>query len=123
VNDMRYTIRQVADKTGLTVDTVRYYERSGLVPPVRRGGNGYRRFSQDDVGWLVFVSRLRASGMPIVDVRRFVELTLAGDATVPERLALLVAHEQAVLRRLSEARGHLRLLRDKIHTYRAALRD
>jgi DNA-binding transcriptional MerR regulator len=116
-----YTIREVAERTGLSLDTVRYYERTGLVPPVGRGGNGYRRYSHDDVEWLIFVSRLRASGMPIADVKRFVVLTLAGEATIAERLALLEAHEQAVLRRLREARENLAVLRGKIRTYREAL--
>jgi DNA-binding transcriptional MerR regulator len=118
VTTTSYTIRQAAQRTGLSPDTVRYYERSGLVPPVGRGGNGYRRYSEDDVEWLVFVSRLRASGMPIGDVRRFVELTLAGDATVPERLAMLEAHEQVVLGRLREAHQNLEVLRAKIRSYR-----
>ena len=118
---MTYTIRQVAERTGLTLDTVRYYERTGLVPPVGRSGNGYRRYSPDDLGWLIFVSRLRASGMSIADVKRFVVLTLAGDGTIAERLALLEAHEQVVLRRLREARENLAVLRDKIQTYRDAL--
>ena len=120
MTETTFSIRQAAERTGLSQDTVRYYERSGLVPPVGRGGNGYRRYTEDDIGWLVFVSQLRASGMPIADVRRFVTLTLVGDATVPERLALLEAHERVVLARLRETRGHLDVLRAKVRSYRRA---
>lgn len=113
-----YTIRDAAAKTGLTQDTVRYYERIGLVPPVGRDRSGYRRYTEDDLEWLVFVTRLRATGMPIADIATFVELALRGEATVPERLRLLEAHEQAVEAQWREVRAHLRLIRSKIGHYR-----
>ena len=91
-----YTIREAAGKTGLSQTTVRYYERTGLVPPVRRDRSGYRRYTEDDLEWLIFVTRLRATGMPIASIATFVELALRGEATVPQRLRLLESHQQAV---------------------------
>jgi DNA-binding transcriptional MerR regulator len=113
-----YTIREAAGKTGLSQDTVRYYERVRLVPPVGRDRSGYRRYTEDDLEWLVFVTRLRATGMPIADIARFVELAMRGVGTVPQRLALLEAHRQEVEARWREVRGHLRLIQSKIAHYR-----
>jgi DNA-binding transcriptional MerR regulator len=113
-----YTIREAAGKTGLSQDTVRYYERIGLVPPVGRDRSGYRRYTEDDLEWLVFVTRLRATGMPIADIATFVELAMRGEATVPQRLALLEAHQRAVEAHWREVRGHLSLIQTKIARYR-----
>jgi DNA-binding transcriptional MerR regulator len=112
------TIREAAGRTGLSQDTVRYYERIGLVPPVGRDRSGYRRYTQDDLEWLVFVTRLRATGMPIADIATFVELAMRGDRTVPQRLELLEAHRQAVEAQWREVRAHLRLIQSKIAYYR-----
>jgi DNA-binding transcriptional MerR regulator len=113
-----YTIREAAGKTGLSQDTVRYYERIGLVPPVGRDRSGYRRYTEDDLEWLVFVTRLRATGMPIADIATFVQLAMRGAGTVPQRLVLLEAHRQAVEAQWREVRGHLRLIQSKIAYYR-----
>jgi DNA-binding transcriptional MerR regulator len=113
-----YTIREAAGKTGLSQDTVRYYERIGLVPPVGRDRSGYRRYTEDDLEWLVFVTRLRATGMPIADIATFVQLAMRGAGTVPQRLLLLEAHQRAVEAHWREVRGHLRLIQAKIAYYR-----
>jgi DNA-binding transcriptional MerR regulator len=117
-----YTIGEAAAKTGLSQDTVRYYERTGLVPPVRRDRSGYRRYTDDDLEWLVFVTRLRATGMAIADIATFVNLALRGEETVPDRLDLLEAHRQAVESQWREVHNHLRLIEAKIAYYRQLTR-
>ena len=86
------SIAEVAHSSGLSAHTLRYYERTGLLEPVIRDGSGHRRYREVDLERISFLTRLRATGMPIREVRRYAELMKAGEATNDERLALLEAH-------------------------------
>jgi DNA-binding transcriptional MerR regulator len=90
-------IAEVAQRTGLSKDTLRYYEKAGLVEAVERSSGGQRRYATADLDWLAFLLRLRATGMPIADMQRFAELRKQGDASIAERLALLSRHLATVL--------------------------
>jgi DNA-binding transcriptional MerR regulator len=117
------TIAEAAERTGLTPDTLRYYEKDGLlVRPVLRVSSGHRRYSEDDVGWIVLVTRLRSTGMPIRDVRRYADLVRAGDGTEHARLELLRAHRESVLARLAEVQDHLAAVDFKIALYEDRLK-
>jgi DNA-binding transcriptional MerR regulator len=111
------TIQQAAQKTGLSVHTLRYYERIGLTSPVSRASNGHRRYSENDVYGIVFLTRLRATGMPIAEIKRYTELAQQGESTTHERLALLEAHRAAVKKQLKEASRHLMMIENKIKHY------
>ena len=111
------TVQQVAEKTGLSEHTLRYYERIGLIPPVHRAPNGHRRYSEEDVGWFDFVKRLRSAGMPIVQVQRYVALQRQGGATLPERLGMLKEHRRAVQQQIDELVEHRDVLDYKIAYY------
>jgi DNA-binding transcriptional MerR regulator len=116
------SIAEAAERTGLTPDTLRYYEKDGLmVRPVLRVSSGHRRYSEDDVSWIVLVTRLRSTGMPIRDVRRYADLVREGDGTEHARLALLKAHRQTVLARLAEVQDHLAAVDHKIEHYEQRL--
>jgi DNA-binding transcriptional MerR regulator len=117
------TIAEAAERTGLTPDTLRYYEKDGLlVHPVGRVSSGHRRYSEDDVGWIVLVTRLRSTGMPIRDVRRYADLVRQGDGTELARLDLLRAHRESVLARLAEVQDHLAAVDFKIGIYEDRLK-
>jgi DNA-binding transcriptional MerR regulator len=111
------TVQQVAQETGLSEHTLRYYERIGLIPPIHRAPNGHRRYTQEDVSWFNFVKRLRSAGMPIAQVQRYVMLQRHGSATLAERLEMLKAHRRAVQQQVDELTEHLRLLDGKIEYY------
>ena len=111
------TIQQVAEGTGLTVHTLRYYERAGLFPPIARNGGGHRRYTQSDVRFLVFLTRLRTTGMPIHRVRRYAELVREGDATLPARLRILEDHRDAVRLHMAGLVDNLEALEIKIALY------
>ncbi len=115
------TVQEAAARTGLSAHTLRYYERIGLIPRVSRAGNSHRRYSDLDLDWIVFVSRLRSTGMAIADIRRYTDLVRAGSATVAERLALLDAHHERLAREIEELGENLALLERKIADYRAQL--
>jgi len=116
------TISRAAELTGLSTDTLRYYERDGLMlEPVARSSTGHRRYTERDLEWIRLVTRLRATGMPIRDVRRYAELVRAGGGTERARLELLVAHRTKVLAQLEEVQGHLEAIDDKIALYTEAV--
>ena len=93
------SIAEAAHASGLSSHTLRYYERTGLLEPVIRDGSGHRRYREADLERISFLTKLRATGMPIREVRRYAGLMKAGEATNEERLALLEAHREAVRRR------------------------
>lgn len=115
------SIEQASARTGVPAHTLRYYERIGLLAPVPRGPGGRRRYTEDDLGWVRFLTLLRQTDMPIRDMQRFVDLTRAGDATVPQRVALLRAHRDALVERLDLLQRHLGAITTKIDVYEGLL--
>jgi len=89
---------------------------------VGRSATGHRRYTDADLGWIAMVTRLRATGMPIRDVRRYATLVRAGDGNEAERLALLQAHRQTVLAQLAEVTEHLGAIDHKIGIYEGTVR-
>jgi DNA-binding transcriptional MerR regulator len=121
MNEETLTIQQVADTTGLTEHTLRYYERIGLIHSIQRAENGHRRYVPTDVGWIDFLNKLRAAGMPIQQMLTYAELQRQGDSTLPERLEMLRALRCQVEGRMSELNEHLKLLDYKIEMYSEVL--
>jgi DNA-binding transcriptional MerR regulator len=118
---MMLTIADAARASGLSAHTLRYYERAGLLDPVERNGGGHRRYTDGDLERIGFLTKLRATGMPIREVRRYADLLTAGDGNNRERLALLEAHRERVLRRLEDTARNLELIDWKINLYRERL--
>ena len=116
------TIAEAARRTGVSVHTLRYYERAGLVvSPVDRTSGGRRRYRDFDLRWIEICTKLRATGMPIRGIRRYAELVAAGPGNEAERLALLEDHRVHVLEKLAEFRENLELIDHKIDVYRGSL--
>ncbi|WP_030761298.1 MerR family transcriptional regulator [Streptomyces sp. NRRL F-2664] len=113
----RYTISEVAARTGLSQHTLRWYERIGLMPHVDRSHSGQRRFTDRDLDWLGFVGKLRATGMSVADMVRYAELVREGPHTVGERRALLERTRCEVQTRITELTDALAVLDYKIGMY------
>ncbi|MFG2048166.1 MerR family transcriptional regulator [Micromonospora sp. NPDC048935] len=112
------SIGQVAERTGLSVHTLRFYEQEGIfVSPVRRGAGGRRIYSQDDVDWLTVCIILRASGMPLPALRRYTELVRAGAGNEEERLALMREHHGRVTEQIDRLTQCLDLITFKVGVY------
>ncbi len=116
----RYTISEVAEYTGLTAHTLRWYERIGLMPHVDRSHTGQRRFTNRDLDWLSFVGKLRLTGMSVADMVRYAELVREGDHTFQARKELLESTRRDVLARIAELQGTLAVLDYKIDFYAGA---
>jgi DNA-binding transcriptional MerR regulator len=122
--DRSYSIKETAEATGVTAHTLRYYERIGLLEPVDREQNGRRRYSEDDLYFVRFLTMLRATGMPIRGMIAFMRLTYEGDdATIGERAELLERHRDELQARLKELDGHMEALERKIDWYRRRERE
>ncbi len=109
-----FTIQEVVARTGLSVHALRYYERAGLLPPVEREPSGHRRYTVDDLDWLAFLLRLRATGMSIRQMRTYADLRRRGDETACARLALLATHHQQVRAHICELEYHLTAIEKKM---------
>jgi len=117
VTDAGISIRDFAAAVGLSAHTLRYYERIGLLDPIKRAPSGHRRYSPADAAWVAFLTRLRATGMPISDMQTFAALRREGETTVRERRELLEAHRRLVGARLLDLESSLEAVIDKIHHY------
>ena len=119
ITDTRMSIAQVAEATGLSTHALRYYEREGLMlAPVDRASSTHRRYSERDVNWVGFLTKLRSTGMPIAEVREYVTLARRGDATSGDRMELLLRHRIAVLAQLDEITKSLTAIDKKIAWYK-----
>ena len=116
-----FTPAEMVETTGFSLDTLRYYEKEGLLGPIDRTAGGRRRYRQSDVDWLDLVRCLRDTGMPIADLKEYSRL--ATDAsTLRERLALLEAHEVQVQAAAARLKVQQEQLSEKIDWYRLQLR-
>ncbi|AWB93620.1 MerR family transcriptional regulator [Aeromicrobium chenweiae] len=117
------TISAAAQASGLSVDTLRYYEKEGLtLHRPGRSASGQRRYTEENVRWLGTLVMLRRTGMPIRDIKRFVELYRV-EGSEADRLAILQAHRVHVLEQLDEVQTHLTAINHKIDYYTAAVTE
>lgn len=112
--DTELTIQQVAQQTKLSIDTLRYYERIGLLEPVGRARSGHRRYTERDLAWIDLIMRLRETGMPLAQMVRFAHLRRQGAATLTERRLILEQHQYALEVHMQELAQHLAALQQKI---------
>jgi DNA-binding transcriptional MerR regulator len=108
------TIQQVAQQTQLSIDTLRYYERIGLLEPIGRAQNGHRRYTQRDLDWIDLLIRLRDTGMPRAQMVRFAQLRRQGSATLTERRLMLEQHQHSLEQRMQKLEQNMATLQQKI---------
>jgi DNA-binding transcriptional MerR regulator len=120
--DAGLSIAEAARRTGVSVHTLRYYERAGLVVThIDRTDGGWRRYRKLDLDWIKICTKLRATGMPIRTIKRYAELVTAGAGNEDQRLALLETHRADVIARIADLQECLRLVDHKIDVYRGRL--
>ena len=119
----KFTVQEVSQATGLSAHTLRYYERVGLIHPIGREGNTHRHYTSDDIGWIQFLLKLRATGMSIKEMQRYAELQRQGDETLPERLEMLKSLRDKVEAHMDELNEHLKLIYYKIEIYQRIVEE
>jgi DNA-binding transcriptional MerR regulator len=117
-----YTPGQVVEKTGFSLDTLRYYEKIGLLESVGRTSGGRRQYRDDDVGWLEMLRCLRDTGMPIARMLEFAELT-RDEGTIADRITLLEEHDRDIEERIEILLRQREHIRGKIAYYRSELQQ
>lgn len=124
VGEPKLSIGQVAERMGLSVHALRFYEREGLLAyPVERGPGGHRVYGQDDVEWLELCLILRASAMPLPEIRKYTDLVKAGAGNEEERLELLRGHQERVAAQMAELAKCLDLINYKVGVYEDILAE
>lgn len=113
------TIQQAAEVTGLSVHTLRYYERIGLMDPIPRAKNGHRVYREHDFEWIVLLAKLKTTGMPIALMQQFADMMRLGNEGIPERRKLLEEHERKLIEQVQTIHQTLDILRNKIDYYRS----
>lgn len=122
LEDIGMTITQVSEKFGLTPDTLRYYERIGMIPPVSRTTGGVRHYSEEDLLWVELARCMRSAGMPVEAIVEYVRLFREGDHTINDRLELLKTQRQALVAQRNQIDAALSRLEHKIDLYEEAVR-
>ena len=110
-------IAEAAAKCGLTIDTIRYYEKAGICPTIHRGSDGKRRFSLENLDWLILLASLRETGMPTKNMKHFAGLYQQGDATVSERKKMLSEHQNHLEKQQARLTRCRKLLTHKLARY------
>lgn len=111
------TIAEVSEKYDLSADTLRYYERVGLIPRVNRSQSGMRDYTEEDCGWVEFIKCMRGAGLPIEVLIEYVALVKQGDATIETRRELLAEQRRQLIARMEEMQKTLERLDYKIKLY------
>lgn len=115
------TIREVSEKYEITQDTLRYYERMGMIPPVTRNASGIRDYTEEDLAWVGLAKCMRAAGLPVEAMAEYVRLTQQGDSTIRDRLQLLQEQREELLKKREQIDVMLNRLEQKIERYETAV--
>lgn len=117
---MIYTVGEMAKQLNIAPSTLRYYDREGLLPFVERSASGTRIFTERDYGWLKIISCLKSAGMPIKEIRRYIDLAMAGNDTIDERLQMFLKQRERLQQQMDELQQTLDVVEFKCWFYETA---
>ncbi|MBD3919394.1 MerR family transcriptional regulator [Paenibacillus sp. PR3] len=115
------SIKQAAEITGLSEDTIRYYEKIGLLPYADRKASGHRTYSKHQLDGMIFLTRLKATGMKLEEMKRFRKLYEMGEASLPQRVSVLIEHKNRIQNEIDRLLETQRMIEYKIDKYKEAL--
>lgn len=111
------TIKEASERTGISIDNLRYYERIGLIPEVPRNASGIRNYDEDSLSWIDFVMRFKRGGMALESIREYVQLALVGEETKPARKDILLETREHLQAKMAEIQESLDVINYKLDTY------
>ena len=117
---MTYTVGEMAKLLGVAPSALRYYDKEGLLPFVERSPGGMRVFHEQDYEWLKVIECLKHTGMPIKDIKRYIDLAMQGDATIEERLELFLRQREVIRQQMKNLQQTLDMLEFKCWYYETA---
>ncbi|MBZ4669848.1 MAG: hypothetical protein PWQ76_787 [Clostridiales bacterium] len=117
---MYYTIGEIAKKINVSPHTLRFYAKEGLLPFVERSESGIRMFKDEDFQWLTIIECLKKTGMPIKDIKTYMDWLIEGDSTIDKRLEMFKKQKEAVEKQIEELKETLKLLEYKCWYYETA---
>lgn len=117
---MLYTVGEMAKRIGVAPSTLRYYDKEGLLPFVKRSDSGIRIFKEADYEWLMIIECLKKTGMPLKDIKEFILMAMEGDDTIDKRLALIKRQKESIERQIAELAEINRVLAFKQWYYETA---
>ncbi|XRG79413.1 MerR family transcriptional regulator [Rossellomorea sp. GAMAL-10_SWC] len=120
---MEYTIGQVAKLNSLTISQLRYYDKQGLLPFLKRTESGDRIFNEDALKFIEMILCLKNTGMPIKKIKQFVDWSMNGEETLLQRLELMKQQERNVLEQIKETEENLKKIQRKIAKYELEIND
>lgn len=122
MNSKTYKIGEISKITNLTIDTLRYYEKEGLITPAR-DQNNIRMYSDSDIRWIQFIKKLKQTGMPLKNIKEYSNLRDQGDSTINERLSLLYEQKQRLEQNSKQLEEHILFLNNKIDIYKEKIKN
>ncbi|MBQ8677495.1 MAG: MerR family transcriptional regulator [Alphaproteobacteria bacterium] len=119
---MSYSIGQVAAKIGLSTHTLRYYQKEGLLPFVKKNQSGQRFFTDEDLNWLAMIECLKETGMPLKGIKQYIDWFLEGDLTLKQRLIMFEKQKSHIEEQMALYQKHLQKIEYKIKLYQTAVK-
>lgn len=116
------TIKEVSQKYNISSDTLRYYERVGMIPPVTRTAGGIRDYNESDLGWVELALCMRGAGLPVEAMIEYVKLCQQGDSTIEARMLLLKEQMETLLEQKAQIESTIKRLDFKISRYEEAVK-
>ncbi|GAA6136950.1 hypothetical protein NBRC116583_06970 [Arenicella sp. 4NH20-0111] len=110
-------ISEFAKRSGVSIHTVRYYEKEGLLKSIRRNDSGRRQYQQSDLEWMVWIKRLKSTGMSLANIKKFADLRLQGDNTLQERKQMLSQHALYLKNEIGRLHSELEIVVYKVEAY------
>lgn len=120
---MGYTIKEVSQMMNLSISTLRYYDKMGLLPSLERKQSGYRSFSDGDIEMLKIIDSFKKAGLQIKDMQRYISLVFQGESTLQERYEIFLNQEKAIEEKIAELEQALKVTRIKIGYYQKAIKE
>lgn len=116
-------IKEFSKISGISPHTLRYYEKIGVFQEINRNSSGHRDFSEKDILWAEFINRLKDTGMPLEQIKKYADLRKQGNHTANTRMTLLITHASSLEKKISDEKQHLRKIKEKIKFYEKIIRN